>query len=235
MKPPFASVPGAGEGKILDFDIENRPLSYWIADRPTAEITAIASMWVGDHDSLEVWLLGPPCFHRGCPGYSGGRCSEWPEEVMTLREMLARFTLRYNEATLVTGHYIRRHDLPIINGSLYELGMPLLSGKMSCDTKLDMFKKADIPASQEFLLELLKPVCPIGMQVYKEHMTQHDWREANRLLPEGLRRTAVRVGSDVHSHSHMRDEMLRLGMLRAPSMWNPGGGASEVTERRTRR
>lgn len=207
-------IRGGGHGRILDFDIENRPLSYWVQDRPTAEVTAIASMWVGDHDSMEVWLLQP--------GMDGpGR-------------MLERFVERYNEADMVTGHYIRRHDLPIINGALYELGMPLLSAKLTCDTKLDMFKKADIPANQEYLIELLKPTCPLGWEPYKEHMSQNDWREANRLVPNGLKRTATRVSSDVHSHMHLRDEMLARGLLRPPSIWNPGGGFSEVSEGRHR-
>lgn len=205
-------LPSAGKGRILDFDIENRPLSYWVQDRPTAEITAIASMWVGDHDSMQVDLLQP---EDDGPGY-----------------LLARFVERYNQADMVTGHYIRRHDLPIINAGLYELGMPLLESKLTCDTKLDMFKKADLPANQEYLLELLQPECPLGWKPYKEHMTQADWREANRLTAKGLQRTHDRVSSDVHAHMHMRDAMLAKGMLRAPSVWNPGG--AEVVEGRHR-
>jgi hypothetical protein len=205
-------VPSSGGGRVLDFDIENRPLSYWTVDSPTADITAISSMWVGDHESIEVLLLGE----------------------MTQEEMLRRFVERYNAADLVTGHYIRRHDLPIINGALYDHDMPLLTEKLTCDTKLDMFKKSDIPATQEFLLELLDPKCPLGMPLEKYHMTQRMWREANRLVPEGMAETRRRVASDVHAHVHMRDEMLRRGWLRAPRVWNPGGGHSEVTEGRHR-
>lgn len=204
----------AGSGLVLDFDIENRPLSYWQPDRPTAEITAIASMWVGDHDSLRVDTLRP--------GDNGPRY------------MLQRFVERYNEADIVTGHYIRRHDLPIINAALYELGMPLLRPKMTCDTKLDMFKKADLPATQEYLLELLDPKCPLGVPLIKYHMSQGMWREANRLTDNGIMQTVTRVSSDVHAHAHMRDEMLKRGWLRAPSIWSPGGGAPDVREGRHR-
>jgi hypothetical protein len=42
--------------RILDFDIENRPLSYWVPDRPSAEITAIAAGWV-DVKRVECWML----------------------------------------------------------------------------------------------------------------------------------------------------------------------------------
>jgi hypothetical protein len=206
--------PDARETRILDFDIENRPLSYWMADRPTAEITAIAWMWHGDHDSLTVALLEP--------GEDGPV------------RLLEQFLQVYEQADLVTGHYIRKHDLPIINGALYELDMPMLGSKRTHDTKLDMFVKADVPATQEFLLEQLQPTCPIGIAVEKRHMSQRDWREANRLTPEGLCKTAQRVMSDVHSHWHMYDAMLERGWLRPPRIWDPGGGWSEVTEGRHR-
>lgn len=208
-------VPAAGRGKVLDFDIENRPLSYWMADRPTADITAIASCWIGEPESMQVDLLGE----------------------MTGEEMLWRFLERYNQADIVTGHYIRKHDLPIINGALYELhvtGIPLLGPKLTCDTKLDMFVKADIPATQEFLLETLGVTDIYGKPFKKFHMSQSDWREANRLTPKGLAHTRERVTSDVFAHMALREEMLKRNMLRAPRLWKPGSGYSEVTEGRHR-
>ena len=189
----------ASVGRILDFDIENRPLSYWVPDKPTAEITAISSMWVGDHDSIEVLLLGE----------------------LPLDEVLARFVARYNEADIVTGHYIRRHDLPHINGALIEVGLPILSAKLTCDTKLDMVRKGDVPATQEHLLEEFEVTCPIGLPIEKFHMSQAKWREANRLTPEGLALTKRRVSSDVHAHSHLREVMLSRGLLGAPRVWHP--------------
>lgn len=203
-------INGVGSGRVLDFDIENRPLSYWQPDRPTADITSIASCWAGDHDSMEVLLLGE----------------------VTTEEMLARFVERYDEADLVTGHYIRMHDLPIINGALYDFDMPLLDDKMSCDTKLDMFKKADVPATQEWLLELLDPQCPIGIPLEKFHMSQRTWRDANRLTPTGLAQTRRRVSTDVHAHIHMREEMLARGWLSTPKVWKSGG--QDVVEGRHR-
>src|SRR5687768_13914464 len=106
--------------RILDFDIENRPLTYW-ADRPTAEITAIASCWAHDMGSMQTFLLG-----KHDP-----------------KTMLIAFKARYDAADMVTGHYIRRHDLPIINGALMEFGLPGLGPKLTCDTRLDMHKKGD--------------------------------------------------------------------------------------------
>jgi len=179
--------------KILDFDIENRPLSYWYNGKPSAEITAIASCWVDDVGSMQTVLLGE----------------------QTLPEILESFVARYNEADIVTGHYIRTHDLPNINGALLEQGMPKLSPKMTCDTKNDMYKKGDIPASQEYLLALLQ------LPVAKHHMTQADWREANRLTPKGLEATKARVESDVYGHMIMRAKMLELNLLKGPRTWKP--------------
>lgn len=208
----------AGNGLVLDFDIENRPLSYWQPDRPTAEITAIASMWIIHGvimpETMQVDLLGPD---DDGPGF-----------------LLQPFVDRYNAADMVTGHYIRMHDLPIINGALYELGMPLLGSKMTCDTKLDMFKKADVPATQEFLLDTLRVTGIDGKPVKKYHMSQTAWREANRLTEAGLEETRKRVSSDVLDHACLRQRMLELGMLRAPSMWNPGGGDADIAEGRHR-
>lgn len=191
-----------GKVRILDFDIENRPLSYWVPDMPTAEITAIASCWTDDPSSMEVLLLGE----------------------LDGREILERFVTRYNEAHMVTGHYIRKHDLPIINAMLMEEGLPLLSAKLTCDTRLDMFKKSSIPATQEFLLEVLEVKDVYGKPLQKFHMSQSDWREANRLTPAGLEKTRERVASDVFDHIHLRRAMLDRGMLKSPSTWKPGGG-----------
>jgi hypothetical protein len=179
--------------RILNFDIENRPLSYWLNDTPTAEITAIASCWTGDFSSMEVLLLG----------------------ALELEEILSRFVERYNEADMVVGHYIRKHDLPTINGALLEMGLPQLSPKLTCDTKLDMYKKANIPASQEYLAALLKT------PIQKIHMTQHDWREANRLTPEGRIKASERCAGDVYTNMLMREKMLKLNLLKSPKVWHP--------------
>jgi len=182
--------------KILCLDIENRPLTYWISDQPTAEITAIATCWSDDKSSMEVHLLG-----------------QTKDQLFDAFEMLRAFSRRYNEADMVTGHYIRKHDLPIINGALMEFGLPLLGPKLTCDTKLDMYSKAGIPASQEYLADLFE------LEERKLHMSQHDWRSANRLTDEGIKATKSRVSSDVLTHMLMRERMLELNLLQAPKLW----------------
>jgi len=181
--------------RILDFDIENRPLSYLGEGYTTAEITAIAACWTDKPESMRCWLLG-----RDNP--------EW---------MLEEFVLYYyNRADMVTGHYIRMHDLPIINGSLVELGCSPLSPKMTCDTKLDLVSHGGaISASQENLCAML------GLPQPKIHMNTVLWREANRLTPEGLAAAEKRATGDVIQHMALRKALLERNLLSSPKVWRP--------------
>jgi len=177
--------------RILDFDIETAPLTYW-GLRPTALITAIASCFADDLSSMTVRLLG-----RDDPV-----------------EMLEEISDKYNEADMVTGHNIRRFDLPMINGALLEHGLEPLKPKMTQDTYLDMKKRGDIPASQEYLLDLFN----LGTKI---HMGQHAWRQSNRLRPEGLEKTYKRVSGDVYDHMKLRVHMIQRDLLKAPKVWRP--------------
>lgn len=178
--------------RILDFDCENRPLSYLGSDFTTAEITAVAASWVGEK-KVHCWLLGEA----------------------TTQEMLQGFTALYDAADLVTGHYIRNHDLPIVNGALMEAGLPTLGAKLTCDTKNDLVRRKDISASQESLAEML------GLPAPKEHMSQPQWREANRLTKKGLAETRRRVVADVVQHKQLREALLTAGLLHPPRVWWP--------------
>lgn len=178
--------------KVLDFDIENRPLSYWYDGNPTAEITAIAWSWYGDTE-VHAQLLG---------------------EVDQM-QMLEAFCDAYDEADMVTGHYIRRHDLPIINGALMEYGLYPLGPKLTSDTKLDLIKRDGLSMSQESLAAMY------GLEAPKHHMTQQEWRDANRLTPEGFEKTRKRVVSDVIQHKQLRAALIEYGCLKAPKIWKP--------------
>jgi hypothetical protein len=182
----------AGKLRVLDFDIENRPLSYLGMDFTTADVTAVAASWVGEK-KVHVWLLGD------VPG----------------EEMLAGFRALYEEADIVTGHYIRKHDLPILNGAMMEHGLQPLTAKLTSDTKLDMAKRAGISASQESLADML------GVESPKEGMSQAKWRAANRLTPAGIAETRRRVVGDIRQHKELRAAMLAAGILGPPRMWAP--------------
>lgn len=180
--------------RILDFDIENRPLSYLGQDYTTADVTAIAWCFDGEPKTMRCMLLG--------------RDSQ--------TEMLKAFLRAYDAADMVTGHYIRMHDLPIINGTLVELGLPCLSEKLTCDTKLDLVKKGPvISASQENLCAML------GLAAPKVHMNTVLWREANRLTPAGLKLTAKRAIGDVIQHMQLRKALVERDLLGPPQSWRP--------------
>jgi len=189
----FAEAPET-PWRILDFDIENRPLSYLGQDYTTAEITAIAACWDGQPKSMTCWLLG----------------------VDDPVDMLNGFCYAYDMADMVTGHYIRMHDLPIINGAMVEHGLPPLSEKLTCDTKLDLVRHgAVISASQENLCQML------GLPQPKIHMNNALWRTANRLTPAGLKLTAKRATGDVIQHMALRRELVKRDLLSAPKVWRP--------------
>jgi hypothetical protein len=130
-------------------------------------------------------------------------------------EMLAGFLERYSEADMVTGHNILRHDLPRLNAMLLEQGMPPLGPKMVSDTYRHLLRRDGVSASQASLAEML------GVPKSKVGMSQVAWRQANRLLPEGLVRTRARVVGDVVQHMALRKRLVELQWLRPPAMWRP--------------
>jgi hypothetical protein len=177
---------------ILDLDIENRPLTYLGQDFTTSDVTAIAAGW-SHQKRVHCWVLG--------------QCST--------EEMLTGFVALYDRASIVTGHYIRKHDLPIINGALMEFGMKPLSPKLTSDTKNDLLKRSGISASQESLAGML------GVEAPKYGMSQTAWREANRLTAKGIALTRQRVIADIHQHRALRAKMIEMGMLGHPRWWRP--------------
>lgn len=177
--------------RILHFDIENRPLAYLGPEYTTAEITAIAACFDGEPKSMRVWLLG-----RDKP-----------------RAMLVGFSKMWAQADIGVGHYIRQHDLPVINGALMEYGLPTLEQKLTIDTKSDLTNRRYLSASQENLCEML------GISATKVHMSNAKWREANRLTPEGIALTAERAMGDVRQNIELRRELVKRGLLGSPKVW----------------
>lgn len=182
--------------KILDFDIENRPLNYIGGDLTGAEVTAIACGWADESDEqVACMMLG----------------------VHAPETMLNWFRVAYERADIVTGHFIRSHDLPLINGALVEYGMPPLGPKLTIDTKHDLVKWSfqTQGKSQEALGVTL------GLDAPKVGMSQADWRAANRLTEEGLEKTLARVVGDVVQHKALRLALTERGLLRSPRLWRP--------------
>lgn len=176
--------------RVLDFDVEARPLHWISGDYVSKEITAIAWAFIGE-PAVECYLLGES----------------------SSRLMLSRFVEAYNRADMVTGHYIRGYDLPMVNGALTELLMPPLMDKLAQDTKTDLIPSAGLSKSQE----------NIGAMLHLDHpkvkMDQASWRDANRLTPEGRAKARQRVTGDVLQHIEMRARLLELGYLTPPRVW----------------
>lgn len=186
--------------RVLDFDIENRPLTYLGSDFTTAEVTAIAWAWTDQPQDVTVYLLGDT----------------------DLQTILVEFLKAYQQADMVTGHYIKGHDLPMVNGALMECGMPPLPDKMVQDTKVDLMRLKGLSKSQESLGAMFRLDHP------KVVMNQSKWRAANRLTPEGLAEVRERVTGDVKQHMELRKELLALGYLAPPTMWRSGAAKAET-------
>lgn len=185
--------------RVLDFDVECRPLDWYGGDLNSKEITAMAWAWVGSDDVQSI-LLGEA----------------------TGPEMLRAFVAAYDAADVVTGHFIRGFDLPLINGALTEYQMPALSDKLSSDTKLDLVRRHGLSGSQENLGAML------GLTHPKVGMNQAKWRAANRLTRGGLEEARARVVGDVRQHMELRARLLQLGYLDAPKIWRSGSAPTET-------
>lgn len=189
----------AGRLRILDFDCEARPLHWIGGDYVSKEITAIAAKWVGERHAGQVWLLGP----------------------QSSEEMLEGFRELFDQADMVTGHFIRGYDLPTLQAAMTEFSLPPLGDKLSHDTKLDLLKRSGLSGSQENLGAML------GLKHPKISMDQTKWRAANRLTPEGIELTRKRVLGDVLQHIEMRARLMELDYLGPPQTWRAGGGKDQ--------
>ena len=177
---------------IVDFDCENRPLSYLGGDFTTPELTVVAWKLLPRGD-MRVAALG----HHD------------------MATMLQSFREAWDEADIATGHNVIRHDLPLINAMLLEAGLPPLLPKLVSDTWADLKKRAPGFASQENLAAML------GIKAPKIGMGTATWREANRLTPAGVEKAMGRAVGDVRQHIALRARILELGWLRPPRMWQP--------------
>lgn len=186
------------KAEILDFDVECRPLAWYGPDLLTKQPTAIAwkfisrgkieCAWIGESDKMSLVL---------------------EEEAA----MLESFREAYNRADVVTGHYIRGFDLPLLNGALMRLGLPLLEDKMAQDTKMDMVSAHGISKSQENLGAMFELAHP------KVGMNTALWAAGNMLLPRGIKATKKRVMGDVRQHIDLRSRMINQGLLGPPKHW----------------
>lgn len=189
---------------VLDFDCECRPLAWYGGDQVTKQPTAIAWKFVGANHEPEVAFIG-----------ESDRSSRVIDEEIS---MLEAFREAYDDADIVTGHYIRGFDLPLLQGAMMRLGLPLLGPKLAQDTKGDLVAAQGLSKSQENLGAMYELEHP------KVGMNTTLWAAGNMLLPEGIEATVRRVVGDVEQHIELRREMLIRGHLNAPRLYDGHDG-----------
>lgn len=172
---------------ILDFDIETRATGFGDPNWVPQEVTAIAWSWIGE-DEVHCRL-----------------------RLRGVKKMLREFVGAYDVADVVTGHNIRKFDLPTLNGELLRLGMPSLAPKMTQDTLRDIVRTKGMKRDQDNLIKLLR------LADEKKAMSWQDWQDA--YAEKGWPMVQERVVSDVVGHKAMRVEMMERGWLRSPRMW----------------
>lgn len=180
---------------------------------PETEIVAICSTWIGEKSAPRYWLLRPE----------------------TAKQSLGEFREEYDRADLVVGQYIRKFDLPTVNGALMMHGLPMLVPKPTSDTKSDWGKKRGVSASLEsFLVYYQRMDSTVNVNirghVYKAHLGKAHWRHIYRALTSlrddawataqlGLLR--ARCQGDVLATVKVFKQMNRLGHLGEPKVWRP--------------
>jgi hypothetical protein len=189
--------------RVLDFDIEVRPLAWYGGDFVTKQPTVIAWKFIGEKGPVEIASIG-----------DSGQAEMVLEEEA---DMISRFLEAYDQADLVTGHFIRGFDLPVISAASLRLGGEPIGKKLSSDTKLDLTKASGISKSMENLSAMFEA------KNKKYTMDTAKWAAANMLLPEGIELSRTRCARDVKEHIELRAKLLEVGALRPPVEWSPEG------------
>lgn len=161
--------------------------------RDESQITAIAWGWIGERQ-IEHAVLN--------------------QNLKNEQRMLERFLEAYAEADIVTGHYIVRHDLPLLNDHCMRFGWPLLDDKLAQDTKTLLPRVKGLGLSQENLATLYE------LDAKKHQMNGRRWAVANTLSPEGREEARTRVVSDVRQHKQLRQALIERGYLKPPTRWS---------------
>lgn len=193
-------IPGraAEPRKTLTFDIETRLVGFHKGGRFAPDgCEPIAMAWMLPGESATVMSLKPT----------------WTKTDMLA--MLKAFRRAYDAADMVTGHYVLKFDLPVLNGAMLEFGLEPLAPKLVSDTKVHLFRRAAVSASQENLALMRR------LEEDKVRMADMDWREAARLTRPGIRKARNRVVMDVRQHYALRQSLIAGGYLRTPTVFRP--------------
>jgi hypothetical protein len=187
-------APEYRDARILDFDMESMAAGFadpaWVPQK----ITCIAWSWIG-YDAVNSVISTQMGFF-----------------IPSIRaEMLAQFMPVFEQADMVTGHNLLRHDLPLLRAECLRLGLAPPKPKMVQDT-MRLGKTKGLKKGQDNLGGLLRT------QQEKQAMDWEAWEQAYEDPTWQLVRD--RAESDVVMHKEVRQKMLdRGGWLSSPVPW----------------
>jgi DNA polymerase elongation subunit (family B) len=185
-----------GQARILDFDIETVAAGFADPEWVPQKITCVAWSWI-DSDVVESRVCGPA-------GLFG---KPWLRAKM-LKPLLDAFA----EADMVTGHNIRRFDLPVIQAEVMRLGLPSLKPLLVQDT-IKLRASKGFKKGQDNLESLF------GTQQQKLALNWQEWQDAYD--EDGWKTIRDRAETDVVGHKQIRAELIELGYLKEPRIWSP--------------
>jgi hypothetical protein len=188
-------APPTRDLRVLDFDMESMAAGFadpaWVPQK----ITCIAWSWEG-YDAVNSVISTQMGFF-----------------IPSIRaEMLAAFMPVYEQADMVTGHNLLRHDLPLLNAECMRLGLPKPSPKLVLDT-MRLGKTKGLKKGQDNLGGLLRT------QQEKQAMDWEAWEQAYE--DPTWQRVRDRAESDVVMHKEIVVQMRERRWLKPPVVWNP--------------
>lgn len=173
--------------RVLDFDTENVPGFYWYDGKTSDILHTIAWTWLGEDTVESVTTVWNP--EVGLQLEQGG-----------FERFLAALTL----ATVVTGHNIKRHDIPLLNAHAVRHQLPPIQWPTAHDTLLMFPPMKGMPRGQEYLADLY------ALEERKMHVGIHLWEKASRGDREASKVVVDRCKSDVVSHAKLYSRLMEV-------------------------
>jgi DNA polymerase elongation subunit (family B) len=185
-----------GTARILDFDIETVAAGFADPEWVPQKITCVAWSWIGS-DVVESTVCGPL-----------GIFGKPERRAKMLKPLLAAL----GEADMVTGHNIRRFDLPVIQAEVMRLGLPSLEPVLAQDT-IKLRTSKGFKKGQDVLGRLYR---------IADEKLSLDWQAWQDAYDEdGWQTIRDRAESDVAMHKQLRSALLELDYLKEPRRWSP--------------
>ena len=194
MLDPLPDILPAKPENILDFDMESMAAGFadpaWVPQK----ITCISWSWIG---------------YSAVNSVISTQMGFFIPEIR--RTMLEQFMAVYEQADVVTGHNLIRHDLPLLNAECLRLGLPQPSSKKVEDT-IAFRKTKGLKKGLDNLAKLLKT------QEEKQDMDYEAWEQAYEDPTWKL--VIDRCESDVRLHKQVREKMIERDWPMKRTVWS---------------